>query len=197
PRIFDAFEQGTPSSRSFGGLGLGLAIVQALVQLHEGTIEAESGGKGTGALFRISLPRAARPAAALPRSDTPTETPARGLRILLVEDHDDTASMMTELLSMHGHQVTIAQSVKAALAQAQDDHFDLLVSDLGLPDGSGLDILIALRGRGSKVKAIALSGYGMEADRKRTAEAGFAEHLVKPVAFRDLQAAIVRVTSFV
>ncbi len=197
PKIFDAFEQGSPVAGSLGGLGLGLAISQALVQLHNGTIEAESAGRGRGALFRITLPSTEAPVPTLPRSDTPVSEPARTLRILLVEDHEDTASMMTELLSMHGHQVTIAQSVKAALTEAHSDRFDLLVSDLGLPDGSGLDILAGLQARGVKLRAIALSGYGMESDRKRTAEAGFAEHLVKPVAFRDLQAAILRVTSLV
>jgi two-component system CheB/CheR fusion protein len=197
PKIFDAFEQGGAAAGSLGGLGLGLAISQALVQLHDGSIEAESAGRGRGALFRIKLPSTQAPVTTLPRSDTPVSEPQRGLRILLVEDHEDTANMMTELLGMHGHQVTIAQSVKSALAHAHDGQFDLLVSDLGLPDGSGLDILLALRQRGVQLRAIALSGYGMESDRKRTTEAGFAEHLVKPVAFRDLQAAILRVTSLV
>ena len=104
-------------------------------------------------------------------------------------------AMMTELLTMHGHTVTVASSVRRAIAAAQEGNFDLVVSDLGLPDGTGIDMLVALRAAGLTTRAIALSGYGMEADRKRTAEAGFAEHLVKPVPFRDLQAAILRVTS--
>ncbi|AUX22750.1 chemotaxis protein [Sorangium cellulosum] len=196
PRIFDAFEQGNAATtRNFGGLGLGLAISRAIVQLHGGTITAASPGRGAGATFRVALPAAEGPAATAPAqaSAAGVAAPRRALRIALVEDHEDTAEMMSELLTLNGHTVRIARSVRAALDLVGAEPFDLLVSDLGLPDGSGTDLLASLRSAGHEIKAIALSGYGMEEDHRKTADAGFLEHLVKPVSFRDLEAAIQRV----
>ncbi|WP_437682794.1 PAS domain S-box protein [Sorangium sp. So ce131] len=196
PRIFDAFEQGNAATaRHFGGLGLGLAISRAIVQLHGGAITASSPGRGAGATFRVLLPAAAPPVAAAPAqaSAARSAAPKRALRILLVEDHEDTAEMMSELLTLTGHTVRIARSVRAALDLAGAEVFDLLVSDLGLPDGSGMDLIVSLRSAGNEVKAIALSGYGMEEDRRKTMRAGFLEHMIKPVSFRDLEAAIQRV----
>ncbi|KYF70691.1 hypothetical protein BE15_45875 [Sorangium cellulosum] len=196
PRIFDAFEQGnTATTRHFGGLGLGLAISRAIVQLHGGTITASSPGRGAGATFRVFLPAARPPAAATPAQAKAAgaAAPKRSLRILLVEDHEDTAEMMSELLTLTGHTVRIARTVRGALDLAGAEAFDLLVSDLGLPDGSGTDLLESLRSAGSAIKAIALSGYGMEEDRRKTMRVGFHEHLIKPVSFRDLEAAIQRV----
>ncbi|AGP36881.1 PAS domain S-box protein [Sorangium cellulosum] len=196
PRIFDAFEQGNAdTTRHFGGLGLGLAISRAIVQLHGGTITASSPGRGAGATFRVLLPAARPPAAATPTQAKAagTAAPRRALRILLVEDHEDTAEMMSELLTLTGHTVRIARSVRAALDLVGAEAFDLLVSDLGLPDGSGTDLIASIRCAGHGLKAIALSGYGMEEDRRKTIRAGFLEHLIKPVSFRDLDAAIQRV----
>ncbi|MGK3963320.1 PAS domain S-box protein [Sorangium sp. So ce118] len=196
PRIFDAFEQGNATTtRHVGGLGLGLAISRAIVQLHGGTITASSQGRGAGATFRVSLPAAKPPVAATPAQARAAAAgaPKRALRILLVEDHEDTAEMMSELLTLTGHTVRIARSVRAAIDLAGAEAFDLLVSDLGLPDGSGTDLLESLRSAGNAVRAIALSGYGMEEDRRKTTRVGFLEHLIKPVSFRDLEAAIQRV----
>ncbi|WP_437971581.1 PAS domain S-box protein [Sorangium sp. So ce260] len=196
PRIFDAFEQGNAdTTRHFGGLGLGLAISRAIVQLHGGTITASSPGRGAGATFRVLLPAAKPPAAATPAQAKAagTAAPRRALRILLVEDHEDTAEMMSELLTLTGHTVRIARSVRSALDLVGAEAFDLLVSDLGLPDGSGTDLIASIRSGGHELKAIALSGYGMEEDRRKTIRAGFLEHLIKPVSFRDLDAAIQRV----
>ncbi|WP_437728642.1 PAS domain S-box protein [Sorangium sp. So ce861] len=196
PRIFDAFEQGNAdTTRHFGGLGLGLAISRAIVQLHGGTITASSPGRGAGATFRVLLPAARPPAAATPTQAKAAgaAAPRRALRILLVEDHEDTAEMMSELLTLTGHTVRIARSVRAALDLVGAETFDLLVSDLGLPDGSGTDLIASIRSAGHGLKAIALSGYGMEEDRRKTIRAGFVEHLIKPVSFRDLDAAIQRV----
>lgn len=117
---------------------------------------------------------------------------APGLRILLVEDHEDTREVMRQLLQRRGHEVLVARSVATALALL--DHgepVDLLISDLGLPDGSGLDLIKSIRSR-LPLRAIALSGYGMEEDHQRSREAGFQEHLVKPVNFPDLLRAIER-----
>ncbi|WP_437581041.1 PAS domain S-box protein [Sorangium sp. So ce887] len=196
PRIFDAFEQGNAdTTRHFGGLGLGLAISRAIVQLHGGTITASSPGRGSGATFRVLLPSARPPAAVTPAQAKAagTAAPRRALRILLVEDHEDTAEMMSELLTLTGHTVRIARSVRSALDLVEAEAFDLLVSDLGLPDGSGTELIASIRSAGNELKAIALSGYGMEEDRRKTIRAGFVEHLIKPVSFRDLDAAIQRV----
>ncbi len=196
PRIFDAFEQGNAdTTRHFGGLGLGLAISRAIVQLHGGTITASSPGRGSGATFRVLLPSARPPAAVTPAQAKAagTAAPRRALRILLVEDHEDTAEMMSELLTLTGHTVRIARSVRSALDLVGAEAFDLLVSDLGLPDGSGTELIASIRSAGNELKAIALSGYGMEEDRRKTIRAGFVEHLIKPVSFRDLDAAIQRV----
>jgi PAS domain S-box-containing protein len=186
PRIFDAFQQGEGhASREFGGLGLGLAISQAIVRLHGGTLMAGSAGKGQGATFTVSLPLLAKAAPAVDKPSRGAPAAAaecrKGVQILLVEDHADTAKVMQRLLTAAGHVVTHAGSVAAALALVDAESFDLLLSDLGLPDGSGLDLLRAIRGKGLKLPAIALSGYGHQQDLARSAAAGFAVHLVKPV----------------
>lgn len=182
-RIFDAFVQADrPAGPQFGGLGLGLAISKALVELHGGSITACSEGKGRGATFRVALPVAPARAGAVPSAPRRTwNVPAKcARRILLVEDHGDTARMIGLVLRSAGHEVETAGDMAAALELACAREFDLLISDLGLPDGSGLALLQALRSRGRNYPAIALSGYGREADLANSRAAGFAEHLVKP-----------------
>jgi two-component system CheB/CheR fusion protein len=206
PRIFEAFEQGPLESRA-GGLGLGLAISKALVELHGGRLTAASAGRGHGATFTVCLPLAAAlwtagqvPVAAAPAIAHPSPAPrARPLRILLVEDHEDTALALTDLLSLGGHQVTTRGTVadgKAAAGEvyARGESFDLLLSDLGLPDGTGLDLMRDLGPRYG-LRGIALSGFGMEEDLLASREAGFARHLVKPVGLATLQEAIRQVTA--
>jgi PAS domain S-box-containing protein len=202
PRIFDAFEQtGRRITRKFGGLGLGLAVSRAIVDLHGGRLVATSDGRGQGAAFTVRLPLGSiqeeleETGVWLSRPSAISVKPDRALRILLVEDHEDTARAMADLLELMGHEVTVAGSVAAALAAALAVHgqgIDLVVSDLGLPDGSGQDLmreLIRLYGW----KGIALSGYGMEEDIRRSREAGFARHLTKPVDLDTLRAAIRQV----
>ncbi|HKI01196.1 MAG TPA: MASE1 domain-containing protein [Thermoanaerobaculia bacterium] len=202
PHIFGAFEQGlSRSPRGIGGLGLGLAISKAIVEMHGGSLVAESEGRGRGATFTVSLPaslpRAAGVAGAVTepqeglRDPTPGLPPSNieNLHILLVEDHADTAETMAELLSLVGHRVITAGTVAEALAAAGRDRFDLVVSDLGLPDGSGLDVMLELTRRGG-LPGIALSGYGMEEDVRKSREAGFQRHLTKPVSLQALEAAI-------
>ena len=197
-RIFNAFEQAERSTtRQFGGLGLGLAIAKAIVEMHGGSIEAHSQGKHKGASFRVRLPILAgaqpgavggeRPAVAV------RSPPTSGLRILLVEDHGDTARMMRQLLMMDGHDVKAAGDVATALALAKAGPFDLLLSDLGLPDGSGIDLMRELRRRGNNLPGIALSGYGREEDLRHSREAGFAVHLTKPTSPEKLAEAIAMV----
>jgi len=193
--IFDAFEQGgTAVTRQYGGLGLGLAICKALVERHRGSIRAESDGVGKGSTFIIELPGAERPVKA-----TDVAGPAAGaqgsrqLRLLVVEDHADTARTLARLLKGAGFAVILAEDAAGALAEMERESFDVLLSDIGLPDGSGTDVMRGLRARGT-VPGIAMSGFGMEEDVRRSREAGFSEHLVKPVAFEKLMEAIRRVT---
>jgi two-component system CheB/CheR fusion protein len=202
-QIFTAFDQGRPETmREFGGLGLGLAISRAIVELHGGRLLAASEGIGRGATFTVVLPldQGILPAAESSRDEAPAPGPRRsgpGLRILLVEDHPDTAEAMGLLLSAAGHDVEVANTAGEALEKARsraaedgDQPFDLVVSDLGLPDLSGLDLMKSLAER-YRLKGLALSGYGMEEDVKRSLEAGFRRHLTKPVT-PDLLIRVVR-----
>ena len=197
-RIFLAFEQAERSfARRFGGLGLGLAISKALVELHGGTIQAHSEGMGKGATFTVRLPLIPVPAAGAASSASPAPVAAaavRPLRILLVEDHDDTARVMRRVLASQGHEVETAADVATALELARKRPFDLLLSDLGLPDGSGVDLMRSLRAAGIGMPGVALSGYGQEQDVAQSRAAGFAAHLTKPVNLSALLATIVRVT---
>ncbi|HVR96758.1 MAG TPA: ATP-binding protein [Thermoanaerobaculia bacterium] len=201
-RIFDAFEQTDPRiTREFGGLGLGLAVSRAIVELHGGKLTAASEGEGTGATFTVRLPVGLVPRSEEPRPEAAIRNArpgaARPLHLLLVEDHPDTAEVMAELLREKGHQVTVAGTVSAALAAARAGRtFDVVVSDLGLPDGNGLDLMRELSGRYG-LKGIALSGYGMEEDVRRSLEAGFQRHITKPVLPNVLDEVLRDVTTVV
>jgi signal transduction histidine kinase len=188
PQLFNAFEQGgRETTQQFGGLGLGLAISKAIVDAHGGILTASSEGRGKGACFTIELPdtelKQVSPDA-LP--EAPPNTQCRGVRILLVEDDDASLRVMTRILTKSGHVVTAVQGVAAALKASQGQDFDLLISDLGLPDGSGLDLMNQLR----PLKGIALTGYGMEEDVRRSHDAGFLTHLTKPIGAGQLEMAI-------
>jgi PAS domain S-box-containing protein len=203
PRLFGAFEQGDrQSARQYGGLGLGLTISKGLVDMHGGTLTAHSEGEGKGATFAVRLPllpaEAAQAATVAPlaAAHPRPSAPPRALRILLVEDHENTARMMTLLLSALGHEVHTAGDVTTAMrlaGEGRTGNFNLLISDLGLPDGSGLDLMHALRQRGLDLPAIALSGYGSEQDIHLSRKAGFAEHLVKPVDISQVESTIARI----
>jgi signal transduction histidine kinase len=196
PRIFDAFEQGERGiTRKFGGLGLGLSISRSLMQMQGGTLTAESQGKGKGATFRAEFVPAAVPrdAGAADASPAASETQGKSLRILLVDDHQDTAHAMGRLLETLGHSVILADTVQGALGEFANGPFDLLISDIGLPDGSGLELLRQLR-RDHAVPGIALSGFGMDEDVQKSKDAGFSRHLTKPINFQKLELAIKEVT---
>jgi PAS domain S-box-containing protein len=192
-RIFNAFEQGERTvTRQFGGLGLGLAITRTLVTMHHGAITVQSEGRGKGSTFQIELPTVApAPAPAEHTSPAPV-TGAGSLRILLVDDHADTRRVLARLLARHGHGVETAGDVASAVALVRSVQFDVLISDIGLPDGSGIDVMREAKRVQPRLRGIALSGFGMDEDTRRSAEAGFETHLNKPVDFAILQEALTR-----
>jgi CheY-like chemotaxis protein len=196
PNIFEPFEQ-EGRAPGHGGLGLGLHICRAVVTTHGGTISAHSDGPGCGATFTVRLPLddvAEEPTASpegshatetakafLPAKEGVEATGVRRLRVLLVEDDPDSAELMRLLLEQKGYEVSVANRFERALAAVAESQPDVLISDFGLPDGDGLDIPRELESRGLKTPAIALSGYGMDADIERSRAAGFAAHVVKPL----------------
>jgi PAS domain S-box-containing protein len=190
-RMFEPFDQGTRPDRLGLGLGLGLAIARGLVEAQGGSIAAFSDGPGCGATLVVELPATHAPVAA--RRAEPAPVPARGrtgsLRLLLVEDHEDTCIALSYVLQHEGYQVEIAHSVGQALAAATATDVDVLVSDLGLPDGSGLDLMRTLKAR-KPLRGVALTGFGRDEDVAETRAAGFERHLTKPVDVPTLIAAI-------
>jgi PAS domain S-box-containing protein len=193
--LFRPFEQADPSvNRQFGGLGLGLAISKRLVDLHHGTIEAESRGRSFGATFEVTLDTLTEGAAAIGVNGRIGRKASKSSRILLVEDHDDTRRTMSRLLTHFGHEVVTADNVGTATEIMGSDHVDVLLCDIGLPDGSGYELAVQARAKG-QIKAIALTGFGTEKDVRRSKEAGFDFHLVKPVNFQELQTVLDQVST--
>jgi PAS domain S-box-containing protein len=192
-RIFNAFEQAESGmSRSFGGLGLGLAISKAIADLHGATLSAHSDGKACGATFRFEIPTSGIPELLPGNLDLPPGALAspRTTCILLVEDHSDTRNTLQRLLQIVGYTVASTATMSAALTLTSDRSFDVLISDISLPDGTGWELIHQLRLRQNLVPAIAVSGFGMEEDIQRSLDAGFARHLTKPVNIKELQDAI-------
>jgi PAS domain S-box-containing protein len=191
--LFKPFEQGGAEvTRQFGGLGLGLAISKHLIDLHDGRIEGHSAGRSCGTTFKVSLG-----AMAAQKNDgaIPARQPrkrGRTLRILLVEDHDDTRRTLARLLAHFGHQIVVADSQQSALETLRSKAFDVVLSDIGLPDGSGYEVISEAK-RSRRVAGIALSGCGREEDVQRGREAGFDFHLTKPVDFHELRTVLDQV----
>jgi signal transduction histidine kinase/ActR/RegA family two-component response regulator len=168
------------------GPGLGLAIARAIVEAHGGIIRAQSEGKNQGATFRFKVPVTNKTDAS---EDTPMSEEVRdyhGHTVLVVEDHEDTRRVLSRALRRRGFGVTVAGGVESACEQYEQARPDLVICDLGLPDGTGWDALRRLREFGP-VKAIAMSGFGMEDDIQKSRDAGFAAHLTKPVNFPHLE----------
>lgn len=193
-RIFDAFEQGSDqTAQQFGGLGLGLAISKALVELHGGSIWASSPGVNQGATFAIELPAVQPAIKAHPEAPpSPAVNSGRPIRLLLVEDHAGTSGTLQRVLRAQGYRVSAVATKAEALEYAAENEFDVMISDIGLPDGTGYDLVTALK-RIRPIRAIAISGYGMAEDIRRSHEAGFYEHLIKPLDMSQLDVTIRQV----
>ncbi|HEX2861955.1 MAG TPA: PAS domain S-box protein, partial [Lacunisphaera sp.] len=207
-RVFQAFAQGdhaatNPAAHRFGGLGLGLAISKKLVELHAGRIQAFSEGRDQGSVFQVDLPlsrAAAGPnssdvVTAAPSSPSPPAAPSVRRRILLVEDHAPTRQTLQHLLRQRHFDVKSAESASAALQLVLENEFDLIISDVGLPDRNGYELMTELRALRPQLAGIALSGYGMEQDLNRSRAAGFSSHLVKPVTIGMIEDAIAHLVS--
>jgi signal transduction histidine kinase len=196
-RIFDAFSQGDHfaiKSHPFGGLGLGLAISRQLVEMHSGRISVRSEGKGKGAAFTIELPLAktatAEPAGTKNNEVPQTVPPAEGLKcILLVEDHEATRGALAYLLMRRRYKVLPAANVTEAKEIAAREKVDFVISDIGLPDGNGNDLMKELQAEHG-LKGIALSGFGMEQDVVKSMASGFVTYLIKPVNVKSLENAL-------
>jgi signal transduction histidine kinase/ActR/RegA family two-component response regulator/HAMP domain-containing protein len=189
PKVFDLFTQGEQGmDRHAGGLGLGLAIVKTLVQLHGGSVQAESGGLGRGARFTVRLPLASSAMLAAPRSDAPSATSARHGRVLLVDDNADAAETAAALLQASGHEVRTAIDGPSALQLLDDFTPQIALLDIGLPGMDGYELASRLRAdpRLAGMHLVALTGYGRDLDRARALATYFDEHLVKPVSAERL-----------
>lgn len=193
-KIFNAFEQADVSGEHrYGGLGLGLAISNAIVTAHGGQIKAESEGRGLGAKFIVTLNSVLAPTTN-GENHSPQAAPARSQSLLIVEDHEASRVVLAQLLTLGGHRVTTASTVQDALAAYKAAHFDVVISDLGLPDGSGIDLMVQIQNI-RPVHAIALTGYGMESDLQKTKNAGFSAHLVKPVKLDQLNQLLAQIAA--
>jgi PAS domain S-box-containing protein len=188
--LFQAFKQ-SERSRPMGGLGLGLSISKSLAEMHQGSLTVFSEGRDKGATFKLRLhtvPASFRLTPSLPAG----EVHKTAWRVLLVEDHADTRRVMQRLLESLGCTVVTAGTVREAVETAAHGNFDLMISDIGLPDGTGMDVMVEIN-RHKKLPGIALSGYGQDDDLKRSKDAGFETHLTKPVNFDTLRETINRV----
>ena len=195
-KIFNAFEQGQADiTRRFGGLGLGLAISKALIDAHGGKIRVESPGKDQGTIFSLELNTVVTPAGVDGEKQDQPARPERELavarhrRVLLVDDHHDTCIGMKRMLERRGYEITVAHSADQAVEKVRTQDFDLLISDIGLPDRSGYELMREVR-LNKDLPGIALSGFGTEQDVNQARAAGFSEHLTKPINFERLEKTI-------
>jgi CheY-like chemotaxis protein len=199
PFVFNSFRQADPvSTRTHGGLGLGLAIVRHLVELHGGRTRAESAGEGQGATFIVRLPRRVlkedlpEPAWML-RSDSPPDTISvqlNGVSVLFVDDQADARELVKELLELHGAKVTSVETAEQALEAMQRDQFQVLLSDIGLPMVDGYELIRQIRRlppeRGGRIPAVAVTGFARSEDSQRALAEGFQNHLSKPIEPKEL-----------
>jgi PAS domain S-box-containing protein len=195
PEMFELFAQGDRSlARSEGGLGIGLTVVKKLVEMHGGTVTAQSEGIGKGSEFTIRLPSAPKPLALSPQPDEPQQMVSRRMKILVVDDHVDTARGMARLLRRIGHDVTTAHNGPEGIEAARAHSPEFILLDIGLPGMSGYEVAVQLKKEESCKNAVivAISGYGQAEDRRRSRQAGFDHHLVKPLDHDALLALLRR-----
>jgi CheY-like chemotaxis protein/two-component sensor histidine kinase len=202
PRVFDLFAQGEPGTRAQTGLGIGLALAQQIVELHEGTIEVHSEGVGRGSEFIVLLPRGKEVAAiadSAPAASNITALGADKVRVLVVDDNVDAANALAQLLRSVGYQPHVAYDGRSAIEMAEILQPRVVLLDLGLPHMSGREVAQHLRGLpwGRPMRLIAVTGWGGTDDLQRSREAGFDEHLTKPVDPDVLIRHIVRLTRVV
>ena len=195
-KIFNVFEQGQAEiTRRFGGLGLGLSISKALIDAHGGKISVQSPGKDQGATFSVELTTVVTPISGdgekrdQPVDREPERVVLSHRRVLLVDDHYDTCIGMKRMLERRGYKITVAHTAEQAVEKVREEDFDLLISDIGLPDRSGYELMREVR-LNKDLPGIALSGFGSEQDVTQARDAGFAEHLTKPINFERLEKTI-------
>jgi CheY-like chemotaxis protein len=201
PHVFDRFQQADASrTRRFGGLGLGLSIVKSLVEFHGGSVQAESSGDEQGATFTVAIPLGA-PAdlraetlEPVPTDENMEEISLADIRVLVVEDDPDAAEFVRKLLSMYGAHVVITTSAHEALERLADARPDILISDIGLPEMDGYQLIERIRHKpaaeGGGILAVALTAYARTEDRTRALRAGYQAHLAKPVESTELVATV-------
>jgi PAS domain S-box-containing protein len=197
PHLFESFRQEDVSiTRKFGGLGLGLAIVRYLVEAHGGTITADSPGEGLGATFTVTLPLSAGPATSQPVAKPPQEQNLKGIRVVTVDDDPDSLELLTMVLSFYGAEVQTFSSAADVLAQWQALQPDILLSDIGMPDIDGYDLIQNIRKlpspNGKPVPAIAISAYAHEVDQQKALASGFQQHISKPLEVDQLVQSVAR-----
>jgi CheY-like chemotaxis protein len=169
--------------RAEGGLGIGLSVVRQLVEMHRGQITARSPGPGKGSTFEIRVPLVSAPEQAQP---VPAPAPGRAKRVLIVDDNQDAADTLSMLLQIQGHEVQTAYGAEMALKTAASYPADFVLLDIGLPIMNGYEVARRLRSSGTSAHLVALTGYGQPEDVQRAREAGFDDHMVKPVDFDRL-----------
>jgi CheY-like chemotaxis protein len=199
-RAFDLFAQAERSSdRSSGGLGLGLALVRSLVELHRGTVTCESAGLGRGSRFTVRLPRLSAGDTKDDQAeyaDSPMREEAGSLRMMVVDDNVDAAEMLAMLLEASGHEVLVEHGSRKALERAREVAPQVCLLDIGLPEIDGNELARRLRAQPETANSvlIAVTGYGQESDREQVLAAGFDHHLVKPVDTRELASLLAEVS---
>jgi len=206
--VFDRFRQGDASTtRKHGGLGLGLSIVKQLVEAHGGSVRADSPGAGLGATFTVVLPLSSDGSfvpAAVAAQSAPPPPPAfksfdlAGLAVVVVDDEPDARTLIARVLQECGAKVSVASRAEEALALIDDSLPDVLVSDIGMPDIDGFELLRRVRAlpaeRGGKIPVIALTAFARDEDRTRSLEAGFSMHLTKPIELPALVASVAQLS---
>jgi CheY-like chemotaxis protein len=195
PQVFETFFQARQGSdRARGGLGLGLALVKSLVELHGGTVQAHSRGLGQGSTFTVRLPILAAAESGEPTPQDPEELaprrPRARLRVLVVDDNADAAESLRDFLSLFGHEVAVEHDGPGGIRRAQERPPDLALLDIGLPGMDGHELARRIRALAPEVYLVAVTGYGQVSDRRASREAGFDRHLVKPLEVDELESLV-------